>query len=145
MIAATELRIVNSFATISRSLDIMERQLGADHPDIATRLNNLVMLYNSQRLHSEAEAFYERSLSIFEKAYPPIIHIWRSCRRTWKGCDRSWSQVHELTAQLDKVGTGLAYLLVRKTSTSSSPLFEGRLGDKGGSEMCKTGTLGQKV
>ena len=28
-----------------RSLEIREKQLGADHPDVATSLNNLAVLY----------------------------------------------------------------------------------------------------
>lgn len=49
-----------------RSLTIRERQLGADHPDIAQNLNNLAGLYCSQGSYSEAEPLYERSLKITE-------------------------------------------------------------------------------
>jgi tetratricopeptide (TPR) repeat protein len=49
-----------------RSLSIRESQLGADHPDVATSLNNLALLYTSQGRYSEAEPLYMRSLSIRE-------------------------------------------------------------------------------
>jgi tetratricopeptide (TPR) repeat protein len=53
-----------------RSLSIKEKQLGADHPAVATSLNNLAGLYKSQGRYSEAEPLYGRSLSIFEKVLP---------------------------------------------------------------------------
>jgi hypothetical protein len=48
----------------------MEQQLGADHPAVASSLNNLAALYDSQGRYSEAELLYGRSLVIFEKALP---------------------------------------------------------------------------
>jgi tetratricopeptide (TPR) repeat protein len=45
----------------------MERQLGADHPDVATSLNNLASLYDSQGKYSEAEPLYLRAIQILEK------------------------------------------------------------------------------
>jgi Tetratricopeptide repeat len=42
----------------------MERQLEADHPQVATSLNNLAGLYESQGKYSEAEPLYLRSLEI---------------------------------------------------------------------------------
>jgi hypothetical protein len=38
--------------------------LEADHPHVATSLNNLAGLYESQGCYSEAELFYLRSLAI---------------------------------------------------------------------------------
>ncbi|MGD1852266.1 MAG: tetratricopeptide repeat protein, partial [Cyanophyceae cyanobacterium] len=49
-----------------RSLAIRESQLGADHPDTATSLNNLAELYRSQGRYSESEPLYQRSLAISE-------------------------------------------------------------------------------
>jgi tetratricopeptide (TPR) repeat protein len=43
-----------------------ESQLDADHPDVATSLNDLAALYESQGRYSEAEPLYLRSLSIRE-------------------------------------------------------------------------------
>ena len=50
-----------------RSLWILEHQLGADQPHVATSLNNLAELYYSQGKYSEAELLYLRSLSILER------------------------------------------------------------------------------
>jgi tetratricopeptide (TPR) repeat protein len=47
-----------------RSLQIREQQLGAEHPDTATSLNNLALLYRSQGRYAEAEPLYRRSLEI---------------------------------------------------------------------------------
>ena len=50
-----------------RALSIRERQLGPDHPDIATSLNNLAELYSYQGKYSEAEFLYMRALQITER------------------------------------------------------------------------------
>ncbi len=47
-----------------RSLELKERQLGADHPNVATSLNNLASLYKLQGRYSEAEPLYVRGLGI---------------------------------------------------------------------------------
>ena len=50
-----------------RSLEIREKQLGPDHPDVATSLNNLAVLYQAMGRYAEAEPLYRRSLEIREK------------------------------------------------------------------------------
>jgi tetratricopeptide (TPR) repeat protein len=50
-----------------RSLAIREKELGANHPDTATSLNNLAGLYRSTGRYAEAEPLYVRSLAIREK------------------------------------------------------------------------------
>lgn len=47
-----------------RSLSILEQQLGATHPSVATSLNNLAALYESQGRYSEAEPLYLQALTI---------------------------------------------------------------------------------
>ncbi len=49
-----------------KSLETSETQLGADHPETATSLNNLANLYRAMGRYSEAEPLYERSLQIRE-------------------------------------------------------------------------------
>lgn len=44
-----------------------EQQLGADHPDTATSLNNLAELYLTQGYYSEAESLLIRSLQVLEE------------------------------------------------------------------------------
>jgi len=51
--------------------DLLARQkaeLGADHPAVATTLNNLALLYAGQGRYDEAEPLYQRVLEIIKKA-----------------------------------------------------------------------------
>jgi tetratricopeptide (TPR) repeat protein len=54
-----------------RALAIHEKALGPDHPDVATSLNNLAALYNSQGRYADAEPLLKRSLAIREKVLGP--------------------------------------------------------------------------
>lgn len=54
-----------------RSLQISERTLGPEHPQVALALNNLADLYRSQERCDESETFYRRALKISEKAQGP--------------------------------------------------------------------------
>ncbi|MDX2254786.1 MAG: tetratricopeptide repeat protein [Pseudanabaenaceae cyanobacterium bins.39] len=56
-----------SIPPLETCLKETESRLGADHPSVATSLNNLAELYRSQGKYSEAEPLYLRSLSIREK------------------------------------------------------------------------------
>jgi tetratricopeptide (TPR) repeat protein len=49
------------------ALDIRERQLGANHSDVAVSLDNLGLLYYLQGRYSEAESLYKRSFHIYER------------------------------------------------------------------------------
>ena len=51
-----------------RSLAILEKALGSEHPSVAQSLNNLAFLYQSQGNYPTAEPLYKRSLTIREKA-----------------------------------------------------------------------------
>ena len=48
-----------------------ERNYGPDHPDTATSLNDLAVLYLSQGAYAKAEPFFLRALTIWEKALGP--------------------------------------------------------------------------
>jgi CHAT domain-containing protein/tetratricopeptide (TPR) repeat protein len=52
-------------------LAIRERALGPDHPDVATALGNLALLYDDQGRYAEAVPLLERALAIREKALGP--------------------------------------------------------------------------
>ena len=54
-----------------KALAITEKALGPEHPDVATSLNNLAALYESQGRYAEAEPLYKRALAIREKALGP--------------------------------------------------------------------------
>ena len=49
------------------ALAIREQQLGANHPDTATSLSNLALLYNNQGRYAEAEPLHRRVLAIREQ------------------------------------------------------------------------------
>ena len=51
-----------------RALEIREKALGPEHPDVATSLNNLAELYRVRGQYAKAEPLYERALAIREKA-----------------------------------------------------------------------------
>ncbi len=51
-----------------RALEIREKQLGPNHPDVAQSLNNLAELLRAQGNYAEAEPLYRRALEIFEKS-----------------------------------------------------------------------------
>jgi len=55
------------------SLQIAEKNTGANHPDVAISLNNLALLYKSQGQYKLAEPLYKRALAIFEKALDPSV------------------------------------------------------------------------
>jgi tetratricopeptide (TPR) repeat protein len=52
-------------------LGIREKALGPDHPDMATSLNNLAMLYRTKGNYAEAEVLLKRALAIKKKALGP--------------------------------------------------------------------------
>ena len=54
-----------------RSLQIREKALGPDHPDVGQSMNNLALLYEAQGKYAEAEPLYKRALAIVEKAVGP--------------------------------------------------------------------------
>ncbi len=54
-----------------RALAIGEKTLGPNHPDVATRLNNLALLLSAQGKYAEAEPLYRRALAIGEKTLGP--------------------------------------------------------------------------
>lgn len=45
--------------------------LGPEHPDVATSLNNLALLYYSQGRYAEAEPLFQRALAIWTRALGP--------------------------------------------------------------------------
>ncbi len=52
---------------IQRALAICERQLGPEHPDCASSLNNLAVLYRTLGKYAQAEPLYQRALAIREQ------------------------------------------------------------------------------
>ncbi|MGB0682657.1 MAG: tetratricopeptide repeat protein [Magnetovibrionaceae bacterium] len=54
-------------ASFSRALKVLERHLGASHPDVATALNNLALLHYTRGDYGAAEPLYRRALAIDEE------------------------------------------------------------------------------
>ncbi|MGC2632753.1 MAG: FxSxx-COOH system tetratricopeptide repeat protein [Candidatus Cybelea sp.] len=54
-----------------RALAIRERALGPDHPDVASSLNSLAIVYRNQGRYAEAVPLYMRALEIRGKALGP--------------------------------------------------------------------------
>ena len=54
-----------------KALEIAEQSVGENHPDVATSLNNLALLYDAQKQYAQAEPLYKRALAIREKALGP--------------------------------------------------------------------------
>ena len=50
-----------------RALNIREKVLGPNHPDVAKQLNNLALLCQNQGRYAEVEEYYERALEIYRK------------------------------------------------------------------------------
>jgi tetratricopeptide (TPR) repeat protein len=53
------LLLVSSATLYKRSLAILEKALGPDHPNVATALNNLALLYKNQGRYADAEPLYK--------------------------------------------------------------------------------------
>lgn len=56
---------------MERALNIVEKQVPADHPILATYSGNLGVIYSRMGMLDEAEALLRRSLSISERSLPP--------------------------------------------------------------------------
>jgi len=52
-----------------QALQIREKVLGVEHPEVATDLNNLAVLYEKQGKYAQSEPLYLRALEIDEKIY----------------------------------------------------------------------------
>ncbi|MGB8856872.1 MAG: tetratricopeptide repeat protein [Burkholderiales bacterium] len=54
-----------------KGLDIREKSLGPEHPNVATSINNLAALYDAQGDYAKAEPLHQRALTIREMALGP--------------------------------------------------------------------------
>lgn len=55
----------------SGALEIREKVLGSEHPDVAKQLNNLALLCQNQGKYAEVEQYYKRALEIYESKLGP--------------------------------------------------------------------------
>ena len=68
MLRATN-RLAEAEPLYHRALAIVEQSSGAEHPEVATRLNGLALLLKSTNRLAEAEPLYRRALAIDEQSY----------------------------------------------------------------------------
>lgn len=54
-----------------KALEVAETNVGTNHPDVSTSLNNLALLHDNQVQYAQAEPLLKRSLAIKEKALGP--------------------------------------------------------------------------
>ncbi|WP_206069815.1 tetratricopeptide repeat protein [Nodosilinea sp. P-1105] len=62
-----QVRYAEAEGAYRQALQRREQQLGADHSDVATSLNNLAELYRAMGRYGEAEPLYLRALAIYEQ------------------------------------------------------------------------------
>ncbi len=60
-----------SIALLERSLKIMQKIYGAEHPSVATALDNLACYYADQKQFEKAENLELQALAIYEKTLRP--------------------------------------------------------------------------
>jgi len=65
----------DAMALAQRALAIVEEDLGPYHPDVATALDNLAMLYVEHGRYAEAEVLLKRSLVIRDQAGPDHPYV----------------------------------------------------------------------
>ena len=53
-----------------KALDIRQKTLPANHPDLATSYNNIGLVYKNMGEYSKALSFYEKALDIYQKTLP---------------------------------------------------------------------------
>jgi tetratricopeptide (TPR) repeat protein len=67
-----------------QALEMRRRLLGEEHPDVATSLNNLAGLYESQGRYSEAEPLYQQALEIYERQLGVNHPYTVTCRKNFE-------------------------------------------------------------
>ncbi|MBC7932918.1 MAG: tetratricopeptide repeat protein [Rubrivivax sp.] len=55
----------------ARALELCEKKLGAEHPAVASMLNNLALFYEAKGDYTRVELLYKRAVAIYEKARGP--------------------------------------------------------------------------
>jgi tetratricopeptide (TPR) repeat protein len=99
---------------LERALDIWEKALGPNHPDVAAALNNLAGLYRAQGAYERARPLFERALAVWEKALGPEHPDTKTARRNLAALRRAaegGAQAHPKIARNDPCtcGSGKRY------------------------------------
>lgn len=67
----TEGRVEDARDHHARALEIRERMMGPEHPEVATSLNNMGLVHLRADEHQEADAVLRRAMGIWEQALSP--------------------------------------------------------------------------
>lgn len=67
-----------------RSLEIKEKLLGPEHPDLALTLHNLAALFAGTGRAVEAKALYRHALALFKRTLGPEHPHVLTCRECYK-------------------------------------------------------------
>lgn len=54
-----------------KALEVIKKEVGPEHPDVATSLNKLAMLYYAQSKYEQAESLFKKALEIRDNALGP--------------------------------------------------------------------------
>ena len=73
------------------ALRIRQKVLGPEHPDTATSLNNLAVLYRHMGEYAKAEPLYQEALRIRRRFLGQNIPTRRPASITWPCCTRRWA------------------------------------------------------
>ena len=60
-----------SVVVAKKALEVAKKNVGPDHPNFATSLNNLAWIYNTQGHYAQAEPLVKQALAIDEKNLGP--------------------------------------------------------------------------
>ena len=76
-----------------KALEVAEKALGPDHPDVAESLGNLAWLYDTQGKYARAEPLYKRSLAIRENTlgpdHPDVAKSLENLAKLYRATDRA--------------------------------------------------------
>ena len=68
---------------LKEALEVTKKARGEEHPDVATRLNNLAFVLKDQGNAKEAARMGKRALAIWEKALGPDHPDTQDAQRMW--------------------------------------------------------------
>jgi tetratricopeptide (TPR) repeat protein len=90
----------------SRAMEILEKALGPEHPNVAVGLNNLAQLYRAQGQYDKAKPLFRRALDILLRCShgresPHLRHVTRKYAAYLENIGSSSDEIRVL---LDEIG-----------------------------------------
>jgi CHAT domain-containing protein/Tfp pilus assembly protein PilF len=125
-------RYAEAIPLAQQALEIEERILGAHHPDVATVLNNLALLYQKQGNYTQAEPLFQRALSIYEAAlganHPLVATALNNLAELYQGQGK-YAQAEPLfqhALSIAEAALGANHSLVAATLNNLAALYQGQ-------------------